>query len=685
MDLVALRLGFFLKGNAMRLFVATAMLAASISPAFAAVPQAQVDSDAFLATVNLVPADAAAVDDRCDSADTLAKRLMAELAARTGAASIDTDFRSFDALNNLVNAVGGTMYFIAQTNTAKPVRDAAQACSERLSAIGTDLSLSRPIYDRLSAIPTAGLDEATAFILGKRLMQYRLAGVDRDAAARAKVGELNKQITNTGLSFDRNISEYQGDIVLDGADALAGLPQDYLDAHKPGADGKIHLTTAYPDVFPIIDYADNRATRKAVYLAFLNRAYPANVEVLRKLIAERAELASTLGYANYAALITADKMIGTPAHARAFLDEVNVAATAGAAADQAKLLARLQQIEPGAEAIEPWDSSYLGRLVRKEQYDVDSALVRQYFTLDKTRAGIFGLVHDLFGGDIKPWKTEVWAPGVTAWELHDGERLVGRFYLDLSPREGKYSHAAQFTLRNGLQDRQVPVAALVTNFPATGPMDHEDVTTFLHEFGHLLHTLYSGHQQFASQSMDSLEWDFIEAPSQLLEEWTWDYDTLKTFASNEAGEPIPQALVEKMNAGRKFGEAGSWKRQLGFSAVSLAYYGGLPEGYDLGEVYRSQYNHYAVVPESSDAHMYAAFGHLNGYSAIYYTYVWSKAIALDLATRFKAAGLRDPATAIAYREAVLDPGGSKPAAALIQDFLGRPSNTAAFREELAPR
>lgn len=668
----------------MRLFVAAAVLAVSISPALAAVPQAQADSDAFLATVNLVPADAAAVAARCDAADTLAKRLMGDLAARTGAAAIDTDFRSYDSLNNLVNAMGGTMYFIAQTNTAKPVRDAAQACSERMSAIGTDLSLSRPIYDRLSAIPTDGLDEATAFILGKRLMQYRLAGVDRDAATRTRIAELNKQITNTGLAFDRNISEYQGDIVLDGADALAGLPQDYLDAHKPGADGKIHLTTAYPDVFPIIDYADNRATRKAVYLAFLNRAYPANVEVLRKLIAERAELASTLGYANYAALVTADKMIGTPARARAFLDEVNAAASVGAAADQAKLLARLQRIEPQAR-IEPWDSSYLGRLVRKEQYDVDSALVRQYFTLDKAQAGIFRLVHDLFGSAIEPWKTEVWAPGVTAWELRDGERLVGRFYLDLSPREGKYSHAAQFTIRNGLEGRQVPVAALVTNFPATGPMDHEDVTTFLHEFGHLLHTLYSGHQQFASQSMDTLEWDFIEAPSQLLEEWTWNYDTLKTFASNEAGEPIPQALVEKMNAGRKFGEAGSWKRQLGFSAVSLAYYGGLPEGYDLSEVYRSQYNHYATVPESPDAHMYAAFGHLNGYSAIYYTYVWSKAIALDLATRFKAAGLRDPATALAYREAVLDPGGSKPAAALIEDFLGRPSNTAAFREELAPR
>lgn len=668
----------------MRLLAAAALLAASIDPALAAVPQAQVRSDAFLATLDLVPADASAVATRCDDAEALAKRLLADLAARTGAATIDADFRGFDALSNLVARVGGTMYFIAQTNTAAPVRDAAQACSERITAIGTDLSLSRPVYDRLSAIPTEGLDEPTAFVLGKVLVQYRLAGVDKDAATRAKVGELTKRITSTGLSFNRNISEYKGDIVLDAPGALAGMPRDYIDAHKPRPDGRIHLTTAYPDVLPILQFADDRATRKAVYLAFMDRAHPANDAVLRQLIAERAELASLLGYENYAALATVDKMIGTPRRAHAFLDEVNAAAAAGAAADQAKLLARLQRIEPQATALEPWDTSYLNRLVRKEQYDVDSALVRQYFTLDKVRTGIFGLVHDLFGGDIKPWKTEVWAPGVTAWELYDGDRLVGRFYLDLSPREGKYSHAAQFTLRGGMQGRSLPVAALLTNFPASGPMDHADVTTFLHEFGHLLHTLYSGHQQFSTQSMDMLEWDFIEAPSQLLEEWTWDYDTLKTFASKAAGEPIPQALVERMNVARRFGDADRWKRQLGYAAVSLAYYSGLPEGYDLGEVFRTQYDHYATVPESPDSHMYASFDHLNGYSAIYYTYVWSKAIALDLATRFQAAGLRDPATAIAYRKAVLEPGGSKPAAALIEDFLGRPSSTDAFREQLAP-
>jgi len=375
-------------------------------------------------------------------------------------------------------------------------------------------------------------------------------------------------------------------------------------------------------------------------------------------------------------------MIGSPERAQNFLDEINGAAMQAARADTDRLLARYRQIDPKATELHPWDTGYVGNLVKKEQYDVDASVVRQYFTLAKAQKGIFTLIHDLFGGDIRPWKdAPIWAPGVTAWELWDGKALIGRFYLDLSPREGKYNHAAQFGIQAGIKGQRVPIGALICNFPASGPMEHGDVETFLHEFGHLIHSLYSGRQRFATQSMDQLQWDFIEAPSQLLEEWVWDYDTLKAFASNDKGEPIPAALVARMNAARHFGEAGGWQQQLGFSAVSLGFYS-KPAGFDLASNYLDLYNRYSLVKESPETHMYAAFGHLNGYSAIYYTYAWSKGIALDLFTRFKAEGMRNPKTARAYRRAVLDPGGSKPADQLIRDFLGRDTNTQAFRDEL---
>ncbi|MGZ3305054.1 MAG: M3 family metallopeptidase, partial [Asticcacaulis sp.] len=600
-----------------------------------------------------------------------------------GPASMKVDFQLYDTLSLVLSDAGNEMYLITQTNTHKDVRDAAEVCVPKLGDIGTQVSLSRPIYDRLAAIPAKGLDKRTAYTLSHQLIEYKLSGVDKDEATRAKVTALQKQITETGLKFDGNIRDDKGDIALK-PEELKGLPQDYLDAHKPGADGMVHITYDYPDTIPVFDFADNRETRKKVLTAYSNRGYPANDAVLKQLLQERYDLAQLLGYPDYAHLVTADKMIGTPERAAKFLDDVNAAAKPGADAENAELLAFAKTVDPTITRLERYDNSYMSNRLRKQKYDVDSAEVRLYFTRDKARAGIFKLVHDLFGADFKPWNTPVWSPDVSAWEIYDGPRLVGRFYLDLSPRDGKYNHAAQFPIRTGVEGRQLPIGALVTNFPATGPMDHEDVTTFLHEFGHLIHSMYSGHTQYSTQSMSNLQWDFIEAPSQLLEEWTWDYDTLKGFASNDKGEPIPESLVKKMNAGRRFGEPTMWKGQLAYSAVSLNFYNRKPD-FELQPMYDEQIARYNMFPPVPGTHSYDSFGHLNGYSAIYYTYVWSKAIALDLFTKFKADGIRNPATAVRYRKLVLEPGGSQDANDLVESFLGRPLSLDAFKKELQER
>jgi thimet oligopeptidase len=471
-------------------------------------------------------------------------------------------------------------------------------------------------------------------------------------------------------------------MVLKSADDLAGLPQDYLDAHHPGPDGLIRISTDYPDAFPILEFADKEEVRMNMRTIFNNRAWPANEAVLKALLAKRYELARLMDFPSYAALITRDKMIGSPERVARFLDEVDAAAKPGADADYAELLAREKQFKPGATQVELWNSAYVERLVRKEKYEVDSALVRQYFTFDKAKSGIFGLMKDLFGADIRASNAPVWDKDVSAYELYDKGRLLGRFYLDMHPREGKFSHAALFGLRYGMAGRSVPVGTLVCNFPANGPMDHDDVTTFLHEFGHLVHWLYSGNQAYALQSMDELQWDFIEAPSQLLEEWTWNYATLKGFASNANGEPIPESLVRKMNAARHFGEPSYWKSQLAYSAVSLNYYNRDPASFDLTDMWGQQYQRYAMYPYIPGTHPYAAIGHLDGYSAIVYTYVWSKAIALDLFTRFQKAGIRDTETALQYRKLILEPGGSQDANSLIQAFLGRPLSLDALKTRL---
>ncbi|MDI7776254.1 M3 family metallopeptidase [Asticcacaulis sp. EMRT-3] len=664
-----------------RLWLTTAVSAAAFmgSQALASTPLDKA-VDAFLSQSVLTATDRATIDARCQSALDLATQAKAALEARTGPATLKDDFAAYDTLNLILGDASNELYLVSETNVSKDVRDAAEACIPRLSDLGTAVSLSRPIYDRLAAIPTKGLDDKTAFTLNHQLIEYRLAGVDKDAATRAKITELQKAITTTGLEFDAHIRDDTGDIALK-PEELKGLPQDYIDAHKPGPDGLVHLTFAYPDIFPMLDFADSRAARKKVYTAFRNRGYPANDTTLKTLLQERYDLATTLGYANYAALITADKMIGSEQHAAQFLDDMNAAAAPGARADYDELLAFGKTVDPSITQLQSYDTSYLENKLRKAKYDVDAAQVRQYFTLAKTRAGIFQLMHDMFGADIRPWDTPVWAPDVTAWSIYDGQRLVGHFYLDLSPRDGKYNHAAQFPIRTGVEGRQIPVGALVTNFPATGPMDHDDVTTFLHEFGHLIHDMYSGHTRYGVQSMNNLQWDFIEAPSQLLEEWTWDYDTLKSFASDPEGHPIPEDLVKRMNEGRHFGEAIQWKGQLAYSAVSLNFYNRKPD-FDLDTLYNEQMARYSLFPAVPDTHPYDSFGHLNGYSAIYYTYVWSKAIALDLFTQFQKDGMRNPQTAIRYRKDVLEPGSSQDANTLIQTFLGRPMSLEAFKKEL---
>lgn len=620
------------------------------------------------------------IKQRCEQTLSLGSTARAALEAQRGEASIARDFRAYDRLSLLLFDGYGEMSLVSQVSTQEPVRKAAEDCVTRISDAQTGISLSRPIYDRLSAIPTGGLDERTRFTLDKTLTNFRLSGVDRDQVTRDKVAALQKEITEIGVKFEANIRDDKGDLALMPAE-LVGVPQDWLDARKPKPDGLIHITRDYPDIFPIMDFAQSRATRRKVSIFFRNRGYPTNEPVLRQLLQKRYELATLLGYPNYAAYVTVDKMIGSPERAAAFIDEMKAASDNATDADKAELLTVAKAIDPSIARLDSWDNSYLSNLLRKQKYNVDSAEVRQYFTYEKTRAGIFAMMKDLFGADIRPWKTALWAPDVSAWELYDKGKLIGRFYLDMHPRDGKYNHAAAFFVRTGVAGQQVPTASLVTNFPATGPMDHGDVETFLHEFGHLIHWLYSGQVAHASQSPINLQWDFVEAPSQLLEEWIWDYDTLKGFASNSKGEPIPAALVQRMNAGRKFGQAIDTRGQLAYAAMSLGYYNRAP-GFDLKQVFDVEVGKYSPFPVIPETHQYAGIGHLNGYSAVVYTYVWSKAIALDLFTRFKAAGIRDPGIATRYRTLVLEPGGSKDANMLIQEFLGRPLDLTAYKDRL---
>ena len=670
-----------------RLRALALLLAGSAAPILAQAPAASVASasavsaDAAIGPLLLAPASPAEVKAQCD------RRLsaMAALRARLEGMPLDSEpialLRAYDDLYLVGMTAGNTdAMILMNVHPDAAIRQAGQDCVQRSGAAMVDISMSRPIYERLQQVEKRGVPAELQPMLARQLANYRRAGVDKDEATRAEVTKLQNRIIADSATFEKNIAE-DNRTVTARPEELDGLPAAWLAAHPVGADGMVRIGMTYPEVFPLLSNARSAELRKRVMTAFQTRAYPANAAVLSRVVENRAKLATLLGYPSFAALDLSSRMAGSPARVERFMADIDAVARPVAEAEIARMLARLQRDDPGLKQLDASSVNYARQLVKQEDYAVDPAEIRPYFAFDKVQAGIFALTSDLFGVDIRPWKTATWHADVEAFEMVQDGKVIGRFFLDMHPRPGKYTHAALGFARFGVADRQLPVAVLMTPF-TKGQMEHQEVVTFLHEFGHLIHWIFSGAQRFAAQNAVELEGDVVEAPSALLEEWVWDYETLRRFATNDKGEPIPATLVANMNAGRRFGEGATWTRQLGYSNAALELYSGGQQGGDLSRVFTTAYDRYGPVPNPPGTHEYASFGHVIGYGASYYTYVWSKALASDLFGEFRRNGLRDRATALRYRERVLAPGGSASMNVLARDFLGRDWSVDAFRREL---
>jgi thimet oligopeptidase len=564
-------------------------------------------------------------------------------------------------------------------------RARAEVLTQRASKFIDDLSLNRAVYDALAQVDAKKADAATQYFLSKTLQDFRLAGVDKDEATRKVISALLEELTKTGQDFSRNIRSDSRTIQVDGVAALAGLPEDFIRAHTPGTDGKITLSIENPDYFPVIRYAQNGEVRRRLMHEDLNRAYPANMAVLDSLIAKRYRLARILGYPTWADYITVDKMIESASNASDFIQRLRGTTFRRAQEEYALYLKRKREDDPAATQVDKWEMSYYGRLIRKRDFDFDPQEARAYFRYDLVKQGILDVTSKIFGLTYKRMENAaVWDPSVEAYEVFDGPKLLGRFYLDLHPRSGKFNHAAKFAIRQGAAGIQVPEHALVCNFPGgkagdPGLMEHSDVRTFFHEFGHLVHAILGGQGRWEPVAGTATQRDFLEAPSQMLEEWCWDAKVLQTFARHyQTEEPIPVGLVEKMKRADAFGRALNTATQAYYSAISLGIYHTAPDRVNTDAMVAELEPKFTPVPPMQNTHMQTSFGHLDGYSAVYYTYMWSLVIAKDMFSRFDRANLLDPAVAKQYRDKVLAPGGSKPAKELVRDFLKRDYDFKAF-------
>jgi thimet oligopeptidase len=620
-------------------------------------------------------------DDRLARARADLERALAV----TGKRTIENTLRPYDDALLERDAVSSQSDLMQNVHPDSALRAAAEQASQKVEALSTEMSLNRALYDALAAIDLSGADAETRYYVEKTLRDFRLAGVDKDEATRTKIRALRDSIVKTGQEFQRNIRSNRRTVTAEGAAELEGLPADYVERHKPGADGKITLTTDYPDAYPVFLYAKNEALRKRMYLEYGNRAYPDNIASLKRLIEQRDALAALLGFPNYAACITADKMVGSEQNAAAFIDRIVAASGPRAESEYKVLLARKRQDMPGAEVVNAWESAYYQELVKRSEYNFDAQSVRPYLAYDRVEQGVLDVTSRLFGVTFKRVKdAPVWHPSVECFEMYDGGKLAGRFYFDMHPRKDKYSHAAQFDVHTGVAGRQIPEAALICNFPGGEPgdpglMEHGDVLTFFHEFGHLLHTLFAGRHRWVGTGGIRTEQDFVEAPSQMLEEWAWDPSVLATFAKHyRTGAPIPAALVMQMKRASEYGKGLQVRRQMVYAQVSLSCYERDPAGLDTDSLVASVTRRYQPFPFVEGTHMQCAFGHLEGYSAVYYTYMWSLVIAKDMFSQFDRQHLLAPGVAKRYRESVLVPGGSAPAATLVSNFLGRPFDDKAW-------
>lgn len=616
-----------------------------------------------------------------------AQKSIDEITSSKAPRTVENTLAPFDDAVRQLNAATYLSGLMEQVHPDVTFRDHATEMVRKASAAQTALSLNHDVYEALAAVDVAHSDAATRYYVKRQLLEFRLAGVDKNEATRAKLKKLNDELTEEQSAFDRNISDDQKKVEVTDAKELDGLPQDYIDRHKPDADGKIYITTNYPDIFPALTFAKSDDLRKRLFLAFSTRAYPKNRDVLENMMKTRYEIATLLGYSSWADYNAADKMIKTGSNIGDFIAKIDAADRPIVEKEYAMLLAEKQKTDPNAKDIGSYEVGHLNELVRRAKFDFDSQTVRPYLPFQQVKQGILDTASTLFHVTFRQEDgVPGWAPDVETWDALDKGKMIGRFYLDMHPRPGKYSHAEMVPVLDGVRGKQMPEAALVCNFPKPtaddpGLMDYDDVVTFFHEFGHLMHHILGGQQQWAGISGISMEADFVEAPSQMLEEWMHSPQVLASFARNyKTGEPIPADLVARMNRASAFGR-GTWvARQNGFTALSYDIYKTKPEAVDLDAVATGDEKKYTPFVPLDGTHMYCAFGHLAGYSSAYYTYLWDKVIAEDFFEQFDQQNLLAGPTPMRYRHTVLEPGGSVSANTLVHDFLGREQNMDALQK-----
>jgi thimet oligopeptidase len=633
----------------------------------------------------------------CDDHLAAAKKLADAIRGLDGApAAAVTYTTTIGRLDDVILEIRDSQELTHLMSLAHPdaaVRDAAKVCDPKVDKFTTALYLDPAIARVMKAYAAKGekLDGERERLLSDTLRDFRRNGVDLPPEKQQRLRELNAEITDIGTQFEANIAKVTGTVELKPSQ-LDGLPPDFVAKH-PAKDGKVVVTTDYPDYYPFVTYAKDRRAAEQLHVLFVNRGGDENIKLLDRLLRLRSEKAKLLGYPTWADYAIEPRMAKTAKTVHEFLDQVKAAVKAPAAIEFAELMK--EHVALGGKATDklpPSDRYYLEDRVRTKKYKLDSKELSNYFEVGAVTKGLLDITKAMYGLEYTKIDEKTWHPDVSVYEVRSGGLLIGKFYLDLYSRQDKYKHAAMFSLRTAkrLPDGtyQLPEAALECNFPkpeaggSPALMTHEEVSTFFHEFGHVLHQILTK-SEIAAYSGTNTVLDFVEAPSQMFEEWTWSRDVLDLFARHyKTGAKIPDDMFAAMLKSRSFGRALATERQLYLTYLDLEYHSREP-GFDTTKIVEEVENATTPFHYVKGTHFQTSFGHLIGYDAGYYSYQWALALSRDVLSRFKKEGFLNPKTAASWREEVLSKGGGIDERTLVAHFLGREPNNDAYIAYLA--
>ena len=637
---------------------------------------------------DLAPAEAAA---RVKLEKDLAALIAIPQAERTFENTIMGYERAFDNYGNALGMSG----FLSYVSTDKKFRDAANDLQMQISQYMVDVATRRDVYKAIREYTDTNprLDPVQAKLVKEMLIGFKNSGMDLNDADLEKFKALNKEKAEYIIKFDKNIQEYKDPLAVT-QEQLQGLGEDYIQKLSKTDDGKYLVTLDYPDYVPFMQNADDEQARKELEFKFNRRGGQENVDLLEKTLTLRREIARLLGYKNHAELRLEDRMAKNPKTVMAFLKDLQKKLKPlGKKEDKEMIAYKNSKTGKNSRTLYSWESGYWSNKFRKENLELDSEKIKEYFPSQVVIDGMLDLFGGVFGITFEPVDIPVWHPDVKAFKIKDkasGE-LVAYFYMDLYPREGKYKHAACFGLVEGEEKQdgtyQIPFVAIVANLnkpsgDTPSLLKHSEVETLFHEFGHVLHNALTK-AKYSAFSGTSVSWDFVEAPSQMLERWAWDPQVLKKISKHyKTGESLPDDLIKRMIAAKNFGAGGMYLRQDFFAQYDMTLHTADTTP-DTTKLYFELTKKIRGLPLTKGTIPQASFGHImGGYDAGYYGYLWSEVIAEDFFGEFKKNGIFNPETGLKFRREILEKGGTLDEEKMVENFLGRPADNKPFLKSI---